>query len=149
MSLIGLVIVFLNKVFKRILMYFMKPLFKNSGKNVIFSPYDNFSYSTISLGDDVFIGSGANFSSIVNIKIGNKVMFGPNVTIMGGDHNITEIGKYMFDVKNKLKNNDLDIIIDDDVWIASNTIILKGVHIGKGSVIAAGSIVTKIFLHIV
>ena len=143
MSLIGLFIVFLNKVFKRILMYFMKPLFKNSGKNVIFSPYDNFSYSTISLGDDVFIGSGAKFSSIKSITIGNKVMFGPNVTIMGGDHNISTIGEYMFDVNDKLPENDLPVYIKDDVWIGSNSIILKGVTIGRGSVIGAGSLVTK------
>ena len=38
----------------------------------------------------------------------------------------------MFDVKNKTKNNDLDIIIDDDVWIASNTIILKVFILEKG-----------------
>lgn len=36
-----------------------------------------------------------------------------------------------------------DIIIDDDVWIGAGAIILTGVTIGKGSVIAAGSIVTK------
>ena len=68
-------------------------------------------------------------------------MFGPNVTIMGGDHNISEIGEYMFDVKNKLPENDVKVIIEDDVWVASNSIILKGVKVGKGSIIAAGSLV--------
>lgn len=43
----------------------------------------------------------------------------------------------------KLPENDRDIIIDDDVWIGINAIILGGVHIGTGSVIGAGSVVTK------
>jgi acetyltransferase-like isoleucine patch superfamily enzyme len=47
----------------------------------------------------------------------------------------------MFDVNDKKKGDDLDIIIQDDVWIASGVIILKGVTIGKGSIIGAGSLV--------
>ncbi len=43
----------------------------------------------------------------------------------------------------KLPENDQDVIIEDDVWIGQNAIILKGVRIGEGSVIGAGSIVTK------
>lgn len=124
-------------------MHLLKPLFKSSGKNVVFNPYDYFTYSNISLGNDVYIGPGANFSSITSIKIGNKVMFGPNVTIMGGDHNTSEVGKYMFDVDNKLPENDLPVEIENDVWIASNVIILKGVTIGKGSIIGAGALVTR------
>ena len=143
MKVLAKLITFLSKAVSRVLMYLLKPLFKVSGRNNIFSPYDSFSYSTISLGDDVFIGSGAKFSSIKSITIGNKVMFGPNVTIMGGDHNISSIGEYMFDVNDKLPENDLPVFIEDDVWIGSNSIILKGVTIGRGSVIGAGSLVTK------
>lgn len=124
-------------------MYLYKPLFKTYGRNNIFSPYDFFSYSTISLGDDVFIGNGAKFSSITSIVIGNKVMFGPNVTIMGGDHNTAQVGEYMFDVEEKLPENDQPVVIEDDVWIGANCLILKGVTIGGGSIIGAGSLVTK------
>ena len=70
-------------------------------------------------------------------------MFGPNVTIMGGDHNTKKIGKYMFDVEEKLPENDLPIVIKDDVWIGTGSIILKGVTIEEGSIIAAGSLVNK------
>ena len=44
-------------------------------------------------------------------------MFGPNVAIIGGDHNTSEIGKYMYDIKSKLPENDLPVVIDDDVWV--------------------------------
>jgi acetyltransferase-like isoleucine patch superfamily enzyme len=125
-------------------MYIMISLFKKYGKNVTFYPTkSSFSYRNITLGNDVYIGPGANFSSITVISIGNKVMFGPNVTILGGDHNISCMGKYMYDVKEKLPENDLPVYIEDDVWIGASAIILKGVRIGTGSVVAAGAIVTK------
>ena len=49
----------------------------------------------------------------------------------------------MFDVKDKLPENDLDIIIKDDVWIGANVTILKGITIESGSIIAAGTLVNK------
>ena len=119
-------------------------MFNSIGKNVIFDPNDSFSFETISLGSDVFIGSGAKFSaSESSITIGDKVMFGPNVTIMGGDHNITEVGRFMFDVHEKRAENDLPVKIERDCWIGSNATILKGVTIRTGTVVAAGSLVLK------
>jgi acetyltransferase-like isoleucine patch superfamily enzyme len=143
MKLIGYCLKFFSKAILKIYMYAIRSLFKEYGENVVFCPYDYFSFSTISLGNDVYIGPGANFSSIKSITIGSKVLFGPNVTIMGGDHNTSMIGKYMFDVKDKLYENDLPIIINDDVWIGTGVIILKGVTIGEGSIVAAGSLVNK------
>jgi acetyltransferase-like isoleucine patch superfamily enzyme len=143
MKIISQIILICYKIFRRILMIFFKKMFKSSGKNIIFNPFDSFSYNNIELGSDIFIGPGANFSSIKKIKIGNKVLFGPNVTILGGDHNTSQKGKYMFDTKDKLPENDLDIIIKDDVWIGANVTILKGVTIESGSIIAAGALVNK------
>lgn len=117
--------------------------FASCGKNVSFCPDDSFSYNSIHIGNDVFIGKGAVFSSITKITIEDKVMFGPNVTIMGGDHNTTVIGRYMFDVKEKLPENDQPVLIEKDSWIGANATILKGVIIRKGSVVAAGAVVTK------
>jgi acetyltransferase-like isoleucine patch superfamily enzyme len=139
-------ILFLNvkRVYERVCMHLMISLFKNHGENVIFFPTNSsFSYQNIVLGNDVYIGPGAIFLSITVISIGNKVMFGPDVKILGGDHNVSEIGRYMYDVKVKLPENDLPVTIEDDVWVGSGAFILKGVTIGRGAVVAAGSIVTK------
>lgn len=132
------------KLFRRVCMIIVKLRFKECGGNVIINPFDSFSYSTISIGSHVFIGKGAILmASESSISIGNKVMFGPQVTIMGGDHNASEVGQYMIDVKKKLPGDDLPVIIEDDVWLGTGAIILKGVTVGRGSIIAAGSVVNK------
>ena len=83
-------------------MLIMRSNFRRCGKNVRFEPNDIFAYDNIEIGDDVYIGPGAKFLADKSyIVIGNKVIIGPNVTIMGGDHNPTVIGKFMFDTKIK------------------------------------------------
>lgn len=144
MKLLGNLTLLLFKIKRKLLMFAYRPLFKKHGKNFVFDPYSIFSYDTIEVGDDVYIGPGACFlASESYIKLGNKIMFGPNVTIMGGDHNTSQIGKYMYDVHDKLPENDLPVIIEDDVWIGTGVIILKGVTIERGSIIAAGALVIK------
>jgi acetyltransferase-like isoleucine patch superfamily enzyme len=133
-----------TRLMRKIRMNAIRPLFKSHGKNFIFDPFGIYSYNTIEVGDDVFIGPGAVLSaSVSGIIFGNKIQLGPNVTMMGGDHNTTVIGKYMYDVIEKLPENDLPIIIEDDVWIGTGAIILKGVRIGEGAIIASGALVNK------
>lgn len=133
------------KVWSRLLMYAYKYQFLSVGKNVIFDPVrSSFSYKTISIGSNVFIGAGAVFSADRSkIKIGSYVMFGPRVIVSGGDHEITSLIKPMYSVVEKSSSCDADVVIGDDVWIGANCIVLKGVTIGTGAVIAAGSVVTK------
>lgn len=95
----------------------------------------------VTIGNHVFIGDHSNLSGNIEIKIGDNVMFGPEVMIRGGDHNISQIGQPMRFVKSGGIN--LPITIENDVWIGARAIILKGVRIGEGAVIGAGSIVTK------
>lgn len=144
MRLLGLTIIFVSKCFSRLLMYAMRSMFKKCGKKVLFSPYDHFTFKTIELGDYVAIGPGASFiASESSITIGNKVMFGPGVTIRGGNHNTSVIGKYMYDVREKRPEDDVPVVIEDDVWVGTNVTILKGVRVGRGSIIAAGAVVNK------
>lgn len=100
----------------------------------------------VHIGKDVHIGSGAVFMCVrAPIILGDKVMLGPNVTMITGDHRLDCVGKYMIDIREseKLPENDLPIILKGDNWVGANSTILKGVTVGEGAVIAAGSLVTQ------
>ena len=95
----------------------------------------------------VVIGSKVTFNSNVmvnargkgSILIGNDVLIGPNVVIRSSNHSFK-------DVKRKIIDQGMtegEIIIEDDVWISSNSVILPNCKIGKGAIIAAGAIVTE------
>ena len=132
-----------KKIRKRCLRIIFASMFQECGDKVVFDPDDSFSYSKIKLGDDIFIGSGACFATITEIRIDSHVMFGPNVTIRGGNHNTELSGVPMSQIKQKRDFDDLPIHIQTDVWIGCGVIILKGVTIGRGAVVGAGSVVTK------
>jgi len=146
MKYIGGLFFFTRNVCNRILRFFIRYNFKKCGKNVKFYAFDHLSHKSISIGDNVYIGRGAKFSAaIAEINIGSHVMFGPNVLIRGGNHNTDVIGEYMINVKEKRESDDEDVNINDDVWVGANATILKGVNIGRGSIVAAGAVVTKSF----
>ena len=74
-----------------------------------------------------------------NVCIGNNVMIAPNCMVAGGNHNFNNIEIPMI----LQGSNETGIVIEDDVWIGANSTIVDGVKIGKGSIIAAGSVVVK------
>ena len=120
--------------------------FAEKGTNVFLGHNADIIPAHIHCGHHVHIGANASFiASIAHIYIGNYVTFGPNVSIRGGDHRTDVIGKHIYEVgeNEKLPENDKDVIIEDGVWCGCNVTILKGCHIGKGAVVAAGSVVTK------
>jgi chloramphenicol O-acetyltransferase type B len=147
MKWIAYIFIHTQKIIDRVLMYIYKPYFASAGRNVIFSARkSHFSYKTISVGNNVGIGEGAFFSATrSHIYIGNNIAFAPNVTIRGGNHRYDIVGKWITDYKDsdKKPTDDESVHIEDDCWIASNVIILKGVTIGRGSIVAAGAIVNK------
>jgi len=131
---------------KCVAMRFVKSMFAECGKNVVIGKGGSFHHKDVHIGSNSSIGPNACFiSAIAHIRIGNHVMFGPHVFLIAGGHRMDIIGRYMNDIRanEKRQDDDRDIIIEDDVWIGANAIILRGVKIGKGSVIAAGSVVTK------
>ncbi len=147
MSLIYKFLVLLKRIFHRFcVMPFLVSAFANHGKNIFVGQKCSINYENVDIGDNSSIGQGATFvSTRARIIIGKNVMFGPNTTIITGNHRIDVIGRYMNSIKEteKLPSNDSNVVISDDVWIGANAIILKGVCIGEGSVIAAGSVITK------
>lgn len=147
---IAKLIVFIYTLFYRILNKALKTVYisrmYSCGRNLtidcLFSRYAGLENFTI--GNNVNIPHGTTmYSTEANIVIGDNVMFGPNPTIITGDHRINVVGISMNRVYEKLPENDKDVIIEDEVWVGANVTILKGVKIGRGSVIGANSLVVK------
>lgn len=102
--------------------------------------------SNLSIGDGSSIPKGSVFYCTgAPLSIGKKVIFGPRPTIITGNHRIDVVGKYIMDISEKLPENDMPVVIEDDVWVGANVTILKGVTIGRGSVVAAGAVVNRSF----
>jgi acetyltransferase-like isoleucine patch superfamily enzyme len=135
--------IFGRRVLRRIKMIVLRPAFKQYGRNFVFDPDGIYLFDKITVGDDVLIGHGAVFWAIKGIHIGSKVMFATNVVIRGGNHNDKVIGQFIYDVTEKRPQDDQPVIVEDDVWVGSNVIILKGVKLGRGCIVGAGAVVTK------
>jgi acetyltransferase-like isoleucine patch superfamily enzyme len=95
----------------------------------------------VSIGHHVYINKNCDILTTGSkVTIGNYVMIGPNVTFIAQNHDISDWRKPMvFNDKYEFG----DIKVCDDVWIGANATILPGVSIGKGSIVAAGAVVTK------
>lgn len=88
-------------------------------------------------------GTFLNFNLLVLdtclVTVGERVLFGPNVSIYGAIHPMDPA------VRNGLEGPEAgkEVHIEDDVWIGGSVIILAGVTIGRGCTVGAGAVVTK------
>ena len=93
----------------------------------------------IYIGANCFFNNYCSITALKSVYIGKNCIFGENVKIYDHNHKYNDLSvpicKQGFSSK--------EVIIEDNCWIASNVIILKGVHIGANSVIGAGVIVYK------
>ena len=117
------------------------------------------SESEVIIGNNVYIGN----SSIIckeKVTFGNNILVAWGVTIYDHDSHSVDIKERRHDIAqaykdyideggNYLKNknwssvNSKPIVIEDDVWLGMESLILKGVTIGQGAIVAARSVVTK------
>lgn len=104
--------------------------------------------NSLQIGNDVYIGKNCTIE--VDGYIGNYVLIANMVGIIGRwDHDFLAIGRPMSqtpwigDSDYKGAGLGKKIIIEDDVWVGFGSILLSGIKIGRGAVIAAGSVVTK------
>lgn len=125
---------------------FKKSLCESCGKNVLICRDCKAYWRNLIIGDDVSINEGARFlNTRAKIHIGDHVIFGPNVSVITGNHRIDVVGRYMSSITEdeKLPENDEDVVFEGDNWIGANATILMGVTVGFGAVIAAGAVVVS------
>lgn len=141
---IGAMLLFVRRASNRMVADYQLSMIGKRGDRCFINGPGYFSYKNIELGNGVYIGLNSTLmASHSKIIIKDNVVFGPHVFIIGGDHRFDLVGVPIKDIHEKRPEDDADIIIDEECWIGANVMILKGVHIGRGCVIGAGSIVTK------
>ncbi|GJM29964.1 MAG: hypothetical protein DHS20C17_25990 [Cyclobacteriaceae bacterium] len=98
-------------------------------------------------GGNISIGNNCGFSAVVissmnQVKIGNNVILGGNVRIF--DHDYHSLDPEIRRDRNRDRQNvkSSPVLIEDDVFVGTSAIILKGVHIGARSIIGAASVVS-------
>lgn len=98
---------------------------------------------SVSIGENCNFGDYLHLTCINRIQIGNNVLTGRWVTITDNGHGTTDYNSLTIPPAKRSLYSKGPVIIEDDVWIGDKATILPGVTIGKGSVIAANSVVTK------
>jgi maltose O-acetyltransferase len=153
----------LKKFFVKIIVFWPTGYLGNKLRYFYYSLYLKF-------GNNITIESGVRFSDTNKIEIKNECIFGRNVHINPGNCNGIYIGNYVaiadgtfirsgnhkFDDLTKkimyqghdaaeinFNSKTYSVVIEDDVWIGARAILLSGAHIGEGSVISAGSVVSN------
>lgn len=141
--------------------WFVNPLYHKKGKGACIrrrtrmdvAPWNKFELGNHSTIEDfsainngvgaVIIGDrtkiGLSNTIIGPVTIGNDIRLAQNITLSGLNHNYQ-------DVKTPIHEQGVStspIVIEDETWIGANVVVVAGVTIGKHSIVAAGSIVTK------
>ncbi|MFJ6570120.1 sugar O-acetyltransferase [Streptomyces sp. NPDC091292] len=106
-------------------------------RTVLLPPFHAGFGSNVHIGDDFFGNVNLTFVDDVDIRIGDGVLIAPSVTLTTTGHPVHPARREDFGRFSE------PIVIEDKVWIGSNVVVLPGVRIGYGSVIGAGSVVSR------
>lgn len=118
--------------------HLLRTLFRSVGAGVWVEPPLYVAYGVhTDLGDNVYANTGLTIIDDGDVHIGDRVMFGPHVTIATAGHPLHP------DVRRDGRQFSAPVTIEEDVWVGGNVTILPGVTIGRGSVVAAGAVVTS------
>lgn len=113
-------------------------IFGHVGKDVTIEPPFLLEYGcNTTVGDGVYANFNLCILDCALVSIGDRVMFGPGVSILTATHE-TEVQSRRDNIEYAKP-----ITIGDDCWIGGHVVILPGVTIGEGCTIAASSVVTK------
>lgn len=96
-------------------------------------------FDRLEIGDDVTIGKDAILITDGGLRIGHRAMIAHGSKLITEGHRVPPGRERM-----RFSGRDLAaVVIENDVWIATQAVILPGVTVGEGSVVAAGAVVTK------
>jgi acetyltransferase-like isoleucine patch superfamily enzyme len=88
-----------------------------------------------------YVGIGVRCIFLCDLEMGNKVLIASNVAFLNSDdHRHDIVGKTTWDSG---RGDRYSIVVEDDVWIGHGSIILTPARIGRGSIVAAGSVVNQ------
>lgn len=128
-----------GKLWRKVRAIVTSPLFAEAGSGINVEHGASFGKGDrIRVGDRSGIGINARLDGPVTI--GRNVMMGPEVMVYALGHNFSDTSKPMID---QGMSESREVIIEDDVWIGARAVILPGVTVGTGSVVAASAVVTK------
>ena len=118
---------------------YFREVFAECGRDVFIELpfYANWGGHHVHFGDLVYANTNLTLVDDGHIYVGDKVMFGPNVTVATANHPIDP------ELRAKGLQYNKDVHIGENTWIGANAVIVPGVTIGKNVVIGAGSVVTK------
>lgn len=112
--------------------------FGNYGKSSYIEQPIFFDYGfNVYIGNDFYSNINLTLLDTAIIKIGDRVLCGPNVSLITATHSSDP------NIRGTLLENGWPITIGDNVWLCANATVLPGVKIGSGSVIGAGCVVNK------
>ncbi len=153
----------IKNIFLKIIIFWPSTTFGNTLRRNFYSK------ELRSLGINPVFESGVRFGQPDTIDVGDNCIFGRNVNINAGECNGVHIGNYVaiadgtylrsanhsfsrtdipissqghYSAEISFNNKVYSIVIEDDVWVGARAIILSGARIGKGSIIAAGAMVS-------
>lgn len=117
---------------------YMKEVFAECGEGCYIELpfYANWGGSHVHFGSDIYANFNLTMVDDGHIYVGDRVLFGPNVTVATAGHPINSA------LRSAVYQYNKDIYICENAWIGAGAIILPGIRIGRNSVIGAGSIVT-------
>jgi acetyltransferase-like isoleucine patch superfamily enzyme len=96
-------------------------------------------FTKLSIGNDVSIAKDVIIVAIGGVRIGDRAMIGYGSKLISAGHNIPENREPMRFSGALLKK----VVIENDTWLGAQTVILPGVTIGEGAIVAAGAVVSK------